>query len=840
MKSPILGGSYVARSTNASDSRLVNLYSEATAESGKETGFLSRCPGLRLLGTVGSGPIRGMWTFGNYFYVVSGLELYRVSAGYGNSLLGAVTGTGPVSMSDNGTQLFVACNGPGFIYDSGTGVFGAISDPDFAGAVSVGFIDGYFVFTQPNSQVFWVTTLYGSGIDPLDFASAEGSPDGLVSMIVDHREVWLFGTNSVEVWYDAGNTDFPLARIQGAFNEIGCAATYSVAKLDNGVFWLGSDARGNGIVYRSRGYTGLRVSTNAVEFAIQNYAVISDAVAYTYQQEGHSFYVLTFPSANATWVYDVSTDLWHERAGWGPDGFMRHRSNCQVNFNNEVIVGDYENSNIYALDLNEYTDNGVIQKWLRSWRAIPPGQNNLKRTAQHSLQLDMEAGAFNTLTEVVNTDEEAILDFTLESIDVDMEAQGGGDILYAPFTSATTTTDIISPAIVPTVSIPGGSSLTFDATKGTFTNAVGDYPVVTYGLFASGTPQKISPALYPTESVVFSGYIDLTGVILGSTSASDGTELLRIDFQGATGYWNITFGYYVDTGVLYCYQNAPIISLNGQYVSTSPQASAGVHKYSLEWRPDNTIIFRIDSEVIRVSYRCDRQVTGLWGISLKTLAGGYRFPSVGGVTSYTMKDFLFAHLPPTKPYCWTDQNDPQSQLTNNSRTYQFGTQQTATRTSDALVGKVYCEFDWAGTSPILYAAFGITNDPVNIFYNKGASIFSRGDTSSCCGISNAGFALDGAYPGNSLYSFARGDRIGVAFDVATKNVWIRKNGIWISGDPAAGTLPSGTTTLSGPFYFVTSNYAFGTPAGTYTFTMYPNAATMLNSPPAGFTRYDPS
>jgi hypothetical protein len=229
-------------------------------------------------------------------------------------------------------------------------------------------------------------------IDPLDFASVQADPDNLVSSVVDHGQVWLFGTNSVEVWYDSGNVDFPLQRIDGAFNEIGCAATFSVAKLDNSLFWLGADRRGKGIVYRANGYSGTRVSTHAVEWQIQQYADISDAVAYTYQQDGHSFYVLSFPSANATWVYDVATQAWHERAGWNNGSFTRHRSNCQTYFNNVNAVGDYQNGNIYAFDMVKYSDHDRIQKWLRSWRALPTGQNNLKRTAQHTQQLDCETG----------------------------------------------------------------------------------------------------------------------------------------------------------------------------------------------------------------------------------------------------------------------------------------------------------------------------------------------------------------------------------------------------------------------------------------------------------------
>jgi len=298
-----------------------------------------------------------------------------------------------VSIADNGTQIFFACNPDSYIYNEVTNVFAQITDPDFPGAVTVGYLDGYFVFNEPDSQKVWVTSLLdGLSVDPLDFASSEGSPDGLVALIVDHREAWLFGTDSVEVWYDAGLADFPLTRIQGAFNEIGCVAAFSVAKLDNGLFWLGTDARGQGIVYRANGYTGQRVSTHAIEYAIAQYDDISDAVAYTYQQEGHAFYVLTFPTGNATWVFDVATQAWHERAGWDNGEFTRHRSNCQCNFGGNTIVGDFENGNIYQMTLDVYDDYDEPQKWLRSWRALPSGQNNLKRTAHHSLQLNCESG----------------------------------------------------------------------------------------------------------------------------------------------------------------------------------------------------------------------------------------------------------------------------------------------------------------------------------------------------------------------------------------------------------------------------------------------------------------
>jgi hypothetical protein len=396
MKTPILGSTYVARSVNAADARMVNLFPEIVPEAGKEPAFLNRAPGLKLLNTIGNGPIRGLWAFSSSdssAFVVSGTQLYKINTSYVATLIGTVAGAGPVSMADNGTQLFIAANGPSYIYNNTTNAFGQITDPDFPGAVTVCYLDGYFVFNEPNSQKLWITALLdGTSIDPLEFASTEGSPDGLVAVAANFREVWAFGTNSIEVWFDSGATDFPLQRIQGAFNELGCAAPYSVAKMDNGLFWLGRDRRGEGIVYRANGYAGQRISTHAVEWQIQQYGDISDAIAYTYQQDGHSFYVLIFPSANTTWVYDAATQAWHERAGFDNGAFTRHRSNCQMAFNNKIVVGDFANGNIYAFDLDDYSDNGSIQKWLRSWRALPTGQNNLKRTTQHMMQLDCESG----------------------------------------------------------------------------------------------------------------------------------------------------------------------------------------------------------------------------------------------------------------------------------------------------------------------------------------------------------------------------------------------------------------------------------------------------------------
>jgi hypothetical protein len=270
-------------------------------------------------------------------------------------------------MADNGIVVMLVTGPEGFVIDTATDTVTQIVDPAFTGADTVTFIDGYFVFNKPGTGQFQITSLYGTTIDPLDFATAEGAPDLLLSVLSDHRELWLFGETTTEVFFNSGNTDFPFERIQGAFLEQGCAAKFSPAKLDNSVYWLTHDANGNGTVQKAQGYQPARVSDHALEFALQRMPRIDDAIAYTYQQDGHSFYVLNFPAAQQTWAYDAATQLWCERAWRDPVDaqLKRQRQHYQMFFNDRQVVGDWENGNLYVMSLDFYTDNGDLVPALR-------------------------------------------------------------------------------------------------------------------------------------------------------------------------------------------------------------------------------------------------------------------------------------------------------------------------------------------------------------------------------------------------------------------------------------------------------------------------------------------
>lgn len=245
---------------------------------------------------------------------------------------------------------------------------------------------------------YQVDTVANTAFDPLDIAAKTGYADPIVTLAVMHREIWLIGRYTTEVWYDTGASDFTFGIMPGVFIEHGCVAKYSLAKQDLSLFWLSQDLQGQCIVVQGAAYQAHRISTHAIEAAIQAYATVSDAIGFTYQEGGHVFYQLTFPTANATWDYDVTTELWHQRASMDPanGALNRHRANCAAFAYGLNLIGDYQNGTLYTLDQNNYTENGIPMPRIRSFPHI---QDENRRIHYRSFIADMEVGTLpNSVT----------------------------------------------------------------------------------------------------------------------------------------------------------------------------------------------------------------------------------------------------------------------------------------------------------------------------------------------------------------------------------------------------------------------------------------------------------
>lgn len=391
-----IGGAYLARSSSLDSQRLVNLYPEKDDSGiGKNVAALYGAPGTRLLVALGgSAGVRGVWTpTSGDMIAVRGATVYRVSSGWTATSVGAMgTTTGPVSITDNGLEAVIVDGTNGYVLNIVTNEFTQIVDAAFYGADKVDYLDDYLIFNRPGTGQFYITAAGSVAFDALDFASAEGSPDVIVTFIVDHRQLIIFGTESGEIFENTGNADFPIERAGNVFIEQGCAAKFGICKIDNSIFWIGSGKTGSGIIWRLDGARPTRISTHAIEFAIQGYSTIADCTAFAQQQDGHSFVWFTFPTAGKTWVFDASTGLWAERAYLDPNTrtLGRHRANCHAFFNGTHVVGDWENGNLYALDLNYYSDNGADMPAIRASSYV--SNPDYRRMRHDALQVDFETG----------------------------------------------------------------------------------------------------------------------------------------------------------------------------------------------------------------------------------------------------------------------------------------------------------------------------------------------------------------------------------------------------------------------------------------------------------------
>lgn len=419
MRIPFIGSAYNLRSPNVSAQRCVNLVPELVKQPGKESevAYLAPTPGLRAFylanqttALLAAGnyvtPIRGMYVAsdGSLFVAIEQvlltLNFIKNTGQYATSFVThfSLAGTGPVSFADNGLVVVMVTGAKAYtmqipftqtpLYN---GTLLEVTNPAFRGADYVEFIDGYFVFNEPESGRFYISGLYATTFDGLDFATAEGSPDNINALVAKSRELWLFGPNSIEVFYNSGNADFPFQRLQGAYIDYGCAAGGSVVKLDNALFWLAQAREGGGIVVQADGYQPTRISTHAIEQLIQSGADFDKATAYGYQLEGHVYYCLNVPGVESTLVYDVATKEWHEQQFFNTftAKMERHLPERFVYFQNQLLVSSYKNGALYILDQFENTFFSAPIVRLRSCQHISDNMNFIE---YRSFQLDIEAG----------------------------------------------------------------------------------------------------------------------------------------------------------------------------------------------------------------------------------------------------------------------------------------------------------------------------------------------------------------------------------------------------------------------------------------------------------------
>jgi hypothetical protein len=383
---PFIGPAYESRSTNYSAQVCINWMLEMGK--GKTPAMLIGTPGLTAPWvTLTGGGMRGFWVVSDSTAIaVCGGNVWKLTTAAASTLIGTIPDDArPVQIVGSGQDILITTSDALYSLTL-TGTSAALIESNIG---AVDFLDDHFVANQNTTNFFIWSDATTITFDPLNIQADNSAPDILVGLKVARRTMYLFGRKSMRAWYSSGAVDIPFSRIDGSSFEVGCVAKDSIAELDT-VFWLGGDQNGAGSVWMIEGGAPKKISTPAIEFAINQWSDMTDAEAFTYADEGHAFYVLSSVSGNETWVYDISTGEWHRRAWLHSSGDLhRIRPRCHMYFAGKHLVGDWENGNIYEYSLSAYSDNGNPLVAVRACTTI---QDDLIVIKTGSFQLDMDTG----------------------------------------------------------------------------------------------------------------------------------------------------------------------------------------------------------------------------------------------------------------------------------------------------------------------------------------------------------------------------------------------------------------------------------------------------------------
>lgn len=379
--------SYRSASLPVSSQTCMNAYAGFQPKDAKTDVAVFGPPGIVSFAMCGDGPIRGLHTMADIAYAVSGQSLYRIDEDGTATLIGGeISGSDLVSMDDNGTQLAIANGDFGYIYAADTG-FQLITDTDFHPADTVAFINAVFAFNRTGTNEFFVSdNLDGLTYSDI-FASAEWKSDQIKAVVNHIESLYLLGSNTIEGWYSTGDPNFPFRRYDGSAIDRGIAASQAFVSDSQLLFFLGNDR----VAYKLAAGSLVPLSTEALNQEWHRYARVDDAFMFAYDYDGHRFVVLTFPSANKTFVYDLTSGLWHERSSrdmYGHD-LGRWRASSSTEAYGKTLIGDAFSGNVGYHDATVFTeyDNTIVTELIS-----PPLHADGKLIFMPWFELDVDAG----------------------------------------------------------------------------------------------------------------------------------------------------------------------------------------------------------------------------------------------------------------------------------------------------------------------------------------------------------------------------------------------------------------------------------------------------------------
>ena len=373
----IAQGFYVSDSLPISAQRCVNFYPSVPQTSTTTDSNLFSVAGIETLvsGSILDG-CRGSHVLSDTPYFVIGNNLTRLnrsSSGgvdtFSLEIVGSIVGNKRVYMADNGTQLCIVAIpdsstvGKSYIFTESPDTLTEITSPNFDGAASsVAYSDGYFVFHKSDGKKFFNSNLNdGLTYDALDFNVAEADPDQIRGIGVLNSQLYVFGSQTVQIFRNTGRVPAPFSPLVGATIDLGVFAPQSIVKFGGGLCFVGGGVNESPAVWLISGGQRQKLSTIAIENELSDLsdsALNDNVYSWVYSESGAYWMGVSTPKT--CYVYDLTNQRWHERQSVDGSIQSRYRASSIITAYGRVLVGDTQTGSVGALKEGVYTDFGVL------------------------------------------------------------------------------------------------------------------------------------------------------------------------------------------------------------------------------------------------------------------------------------------------------------------------------------------------------------------------------------------------------------------------------------------------------------------------------------------------
>lgn len=391
---PLVGETYTNRSLDVSGQHTQGFYIEVNPNT-TEPVSLMPFPGLKLFSTAGEGANRGMGFLNGVLYTLSGEELYSIDTGGNSSLIGSILGDERCGIDNDGNNIIFATNqSKPYTYDGIDITLG--TDADLPNAASVAYIKRRVVYDGNNGDVAFADLDQPLDQNSLNITIAESKPDDTKVVWAHKSQIFAGGDKTIEPYYAVGSGNPPYALITNALQEIGVFAKHSIAKNKNFVYFLDSNLN----ISRMAGLSIQPIGNPAINQAISKYSDQSDAYGLCFSFDSMEFYLLSFPIAGKTWLYNEQSNAWTSLV-YGQD--EQHLISDYIFYYGRHLVSDRRNGKIYELDFDKYTDNGDTIHRRRTTKGVSGRDLGLpgREIFMSSLKLTIETGA-SLVTEKAN------------------------------------------------------------------------------------------------------------------------------------------------------------------------------------------------------------------------------------------------------------------------------------------------------------------------------------------------------------------------------------------------------------------------------------------------------